>query len=462
MRQDILEGDAVALLPTLASASIQAFITSPPYWGLRDYGIPPTAWPEISYAPMVGLPALVIPPMVCCLGLESTPEAFIAHLVHIFRLAAPALKKDGTCWVNLGDTYSGSRCGGNSAAITGRGVHESVRARKQVREAQTLSRRRDRTPIPRSDVQVGGLQPKNLVGIPWRFALAMQADGWYLRQDIIWAKPNPMPESCTDRCTKAHEYLFLFAKSKKYYFDHKAISEPLAASSEARLAQDIEQQNGSARAHGGLKTMKAVGGRPQLQRALQLAQEKGLTDEHIAALRACGIVDGKTGITQTGNGRNTKQVEMLAEEARTALGSYYREFLTGKRTSGNLARKSRPDAPESHQGHQAGSVPWDDADGLRNKRDVWTVATKPYAEAHFAVMPPALVTPCVLAGSRVGDIICDMFSGSGTTGEEAMIHGRGFVGIEASPANVQLHHKRWRNLQMALQISHERKEDVAA
>ncbi|UOR06264.1 site-specific DNA-methyltransferase [Hymenobacter aerilatus] len=381
---NILAGDCINGLPTLAPSIVQTIITSPPYWGLRDYGIAPTEWPEISYAPMAGLPALVIPAMTCCLGLEATPEAFIGHLLHVFRLAAPALRKDGTAWVNLGDTYSGSRCGGNTGIIqgkqSGRGRAESVGARKQVLQAQTESRRRDRTAVPRSDVQVGGLQAKNLVGIPWRFALAMQADGWILRQDIIWHKPNPMPESTVDRCTKAHEYIFLFSKSKQYYFDHKAIAEPLASSSVARLAQDLEQQEGSARAYGGgAKLMKAV-----------------------------------------------------------------------KRTSGNLERKPRPDAPESQVGNQMGSVPWVDADDLRNKRSVWSVATKPYSEAHFAVFPPALIEPCILAGSRPGDVVLDMFSGSGTTGQEALRHGRAYIGMEAKPENVKLHHKRMRGLQYQL------------
>ncbi|WP_400190705.1 DNA-methyltransferase [Hymenobacter sp. B81] len=455
MRSQLIQNDCVAALPTLEACSVQAFITSPPYWGLRDYGVPPTSWPEVRYAPMAGLPEVVVPAMECCLGLEPTPEAFIGHLLHVFRLAAPALKADGTCWVNLGDTYSGSRCGGNTGVIqgkqSGRGRAESVAARKQVLDARTQSRRRDRTEVPRSDVQVGGLPAKNLVGIPWRFAFAMQADGWYLRQDIIWAKPNPMPESCTDRCTKAHEYLFLFSKSPRYYFNHVAIAEPLAASSVARLAQDLEQQNGSDRAYGGgAQPMKAVQARPQLLRALELAEKGGLTEAHLDAIRACGIADGKTLETQTGAGRNTEQVQQLAEEARQVLGSYYREFLAGRRSSGNAERKPRPEGPEDSGKNQCGHVPWEDETGLRNKRSVWTVATKPYSEAHFAVFPPELILPCILAGSRVGDLVCDMFSGSGTTGQEAIRLGRHYLGIEAKPANIGLHRKRIGGLQTVM------------
>jgi DNA modification methylase len=213
----ILVGDALDRLREIADGSIQTCVTSPPYWGLRDYGDDDQ------------------------LGLESTPTEFVEKLCEVFDQVWRVLADDGTLWVNLGDSYAGaslSRASNNGRAGYGK-----------PREG-TFSRLGD------------GLKSKELVGIPWRFAFAMQDRGWYLRQDIIWAKPNPMPESVTDRCTKSHEYIFLLTKNPRYYFDSEAIREPLAESSLSRLAQDIDGQTGSARANGGAKTngtMKALG-----------------------------------------------------------------------------------------------------------------------------------------------------------------------------------------------------------
>ena len=173
----ILAGDCLAQLKTLPDASVQCCVTSPPYWGLRDYGVEGQ------------------------LGLESTPDAYVQKMVQVFREVRRVLKDDGTCWVNLGDSYSAG---------------SSNPSPKHSTDNVGMVRR------------VGDLAPKNLVGIPWRVAFALQADGWYLRSDIIWAKPNPMPESVTDRPTKAHEYLFLLTKSERYFYDAKSIGEPLS------------------------------------------------------------------------------------------------------------------------------------------------------------------------------------------------------------------------------------------
>lgn len=207
---------------------VQTIVTSPPYWGLRDYGVGGQ------------------------IGQEPTLREFIDALVDVFELCRELLADDGTAWVNMGDAYVGSRgapWGPSEASKTAR--------------AMTQSRRRDDAPIPRSDVRVEGLKPKDVMGQPWRLAFALQDAGWYLRQDIIWHKPNPMPESVRDRCTKAHEYLFLLSKSERYYFDAEAIAQPLAETSIGRLAQpNIENQAGSYRvprkANG---AMKAVGPR---------------------------------------------------------------------------------------------------------------------------------------------------------------------------------------------------------
>jgi DNA modification methylase len=212
----ILIGDCIQTMRTLEAGSVQTCVTSPPYFGLRDYGHEGQ------------------------IGLELTPEAFVAALVAVFREVHRLLRDDGTLWLNLGDSYANdSKWGGSSGGKHAAALHGP-------------------TGIGRSKVNTG-LKPKELIGIPWRVAFALQADGWYLRQDIIWSKPNPMPESVTDRCTKSHEYLFLLSKSPRYYYDAEAIKEPAAASSVARLSQDVANQQGSNRVPG--KTngpMKAV------------------------------------------------------------------------------------------------------------------------------------------------------------------------------------------------------------
>lgn len=181
---DIIQGDCLEVLNTLDDTSIDCCVTSPPYWGLRDYGVEEQ------------------------LGLENTPEEYIGKLVSIFREVRRVLKDEGTLWLNLGDCYAGS----NSA-----GIEDNKAAGKGSRKTVIKER---------PNKVVKGLKPKDLVGIPWRVAFALQADGWYLRSDIIWHKPNPMPESVRDRPTKAHEYIFLMSKSPRYYYDQDAIREP--------------------------------------------------------------------------------------------------------------------------------------------------------------------------------------------------------------------------------------------
>jgi len=181
---EVHQGDCLEVLRTLPDESIHCCVTSPPYWGLRDYGVDGQ------------------------LGLESTPEEYVAKMVEVFREVKRVLRKDGNCWLNLGDSYCGT---GN------KGDYKDLKY-KEGRNGQAVA----------LNHKIEGLKPKDLIGIPWRVAFALQADGWYLRQDIIWHKPNPMPESVTDRCTKAHEYIFLLSKSRHYYYDHEAIKEPAA------------------------------------------------------------------------------------------------------------------------------------------------------------------------------------------------------------------------------------------
>ena len=326
MEATILIGDVLKRLADIPDGSVQCCVTSPPYWGLRDYGNEGQ------------------------LGLEETPELYVSNMVSVFREVKRVLADDGVLWLNLGDSYSGSGKGAYGDGI----VRLSEKSKKQSTSEGTTS-----GVFLKKDA---GLKPKDLIGIPWRVAFALQQDGWYLRQDIIWHKPNPMPESVRDRCTKSHEYLFMLTKSPKYYFDSAAIAEPLAESSKQRLAQDIENQRGSDRVPGKTNgTMKAV---------------------------SSGIRFG---------------------------GSKY------------------GDSDDPKHATKSGNTWVAEPDGKRNRRSVWTITTKGFKGAHFAVMPEALVEPCILASSRPGDTVLDPFTGSGTVAVVALRHGRNFVGTELNP-----------------------------
>jgi DNA modification methylase len=298
----IIVGDNRQTLKQLETGSVQCVVTSPPYFGLRDYG-------EDDQ-----------------IGLEATPQEFVEQLCLVFDEVWRVLKDDGTIWVNLGDSYAAFRDSKSSP--------DSLRSGDGTKVAGASNRNP-------SNLRKAGLKHKDLIGVPWRFAFAMQERGWYLRQDIIWAKPNPMPESVTDRCTKSHEYIFLMSKSPRYFYDNEAIKE------DSIWANDV----------------RAGAGR-------------------IA-------YDGKR-----------QGIEGQGQEAFVSI--------TDK----------------------------------RNKRSVWSVNTKPYREAHFAVYPTELIEPCILAGSKEGDTILDPFSGSGTTGEVALKHGRNYVGLELNPDYAALSERR--------------------
>ncbi|WP_088832696.1 DNA-methyltransferase [Paenibacillus tyrfis] len=366
-----LYGDCRLVMPTLPADYYHTCVTSPPYWGLRDYGIPPSEWPEVTYTPMPGLPSITVPAWTGCLGLEPTPEMFVGHMVLVFREVWRVLRKDGTLWLNFGDTYAGSAKGRNADG-TGNpgGMHKQHVGQFSGK-------------IIYKDHLTDALKPKDLVGIPWRVAFALQADGWYLRMDNIWNKPNCMPESVRDRPTKAHEYVFLFSKRKKYFYNAEAIMEPLTTSSIARLSQDIEKQAGSSRANGGAKSngaMKAVGGSK-----------------------------GAFGPQQS------------------------------RRRSGNSKRKygDERDRPNSHLG---GSIPWEGS--MRNKRSVWIVPTSQFSEAHFATFPEKIPEVCILAGSPVGGHVLDPFGGSGTTMKVALENNRECTLIDINPEYIEMQKRR--------------------
>ncbi len=284
-------GDCREIMRKWAESGIKAqtCVTSPPYYGLRDYGHDGQ------------------------IGLEETPTEYINAMVEVFRCVWDVLEDDGTVWLNIGDSYSSHKdCKSIPQSLAKGTAKENAHAidigKSRVRDSKMLKSQ--------------GLKNKDLIGIPWMLAFALRADGWYLRQDIIWHKPNPMPESMRDRCTKAHEYIFLLSKNEKYYYDIDAIQE------QAIYAGDDRGSRGDSRRGTEANSMS-----------------------------------GKTGET-------------------------------------------------------------------RNKRSVWSVTTKPYSGAHFAVFPPDLIEPCIMAGAPIGGIVLDPFMGSGTTAQVAQNLGRKYLGCE--------------------------------
>lgn len=273
-----LIGDCMDHLKQLPDLSINCCVTSPPYYGLRDYGVDGQ------------------------IGLEDTPDGYIARLVGVFGEVKRVLRDDGTLWINIGDSYAANRT--YQVPSTKGGAKHGP--------GQAAGGKGSRVP--------DGMKSKDLIGIPWMLAFALRKDGWYLRQDIIWHKPNVMPESVKDRCTKAHEYIFMLTKSEKYHFDSESIKEDAAR---------YQNADGTAR-------------------------------------------EG----------------------------------------------------------------------GKRNRRSVWTIPTKPFKEAHFAVFPPALIEPCIKAGCIEGGTVLDPFGGSGTTGEVTSYLGRKAILIELNPEYAKIAAKR--------------------
>ncbi len=488
-------GDALTVLASMPDQSVDCIVTSPPYLGLRDYGVTGTDWPAVTYPPMHGLPVVDVPAMTCPLGLEPDPAAYIGHLVAIFREARRVLACDGTLFLNLGDSYStgkqpsagGSPCGMDGTALAGcqggdcpstcrcdghqacvaasshtarsdtppargsgpcasdpsldrKGSHcscpdgldstrpsltpQSSRATRGQQQTPTLARAQplaspESTPAessqphlaecsrsdsrecaqrePRSYVcdaprcgrswvcTCGTSQPsdssadrrmgkessgsawgestikflpsKNMLGIPWQLAFALQADGWILRSDTIWAKPNGMPESTKDRPSRKHEHVFLFAKSGRYWFDLDAIREPLAHPAD----------------------------RPQNSWA-----------------------------------RDTKEADVPGQRSRQ-----HRLDRPGKGGGSNLRPTGRQHLTP-------------DTNGGRNPGDVWTIPTSPFPQAHYAVMAPRLAERLVTSGCKPGGVVLDPFSGAGTTGMVAGRHGRRYIGIDASTETLDL------------------------
>lgn len=366
-------------------------VTSPPYWGLRDYGIEGQ------------------------LGLEATPDEYIDAMVRVFRYVRLALTDDGTLWLNMGDSYVGSHRGGDTGTSGLQGSTAGQEKSKHARQKRA-SFRKDRLVTPRSDVVVPGLKEKDLVGMPWRLALALQRDGWYLRRDVIWHKPNPMPESCKDRPTTAHEYLFLLAKSERYFYDWRAIAEPTSPDTHARYA-------------------------------------RGRSDSHKWA-------DGGPGNQTIAKGFEHMRGQVVKPVAGWATGSKSHTAKDHARTDGDRDVKLRnktvvreKDAGWRQKNNDSFDAAMHDEPPVRNKRSVWTIATEPFKGAHFATFPTGLVAPCVLAGSEPGNVVLDPFMGSGTTGKVAMELGRHWYGTEVNPEYVALQADRVRQFGLPLAVA---------
>ncbi|PIG25463.1 DNA methylase [Janthinobacterium sp. 35] len=375
----ILIGDVREQLRTLAADSVHCCVTSPPYWGLRDYGIDGQ------------------------IGLEASPAEFIGVMVDVFEEVRRVLRPDGTCWINMGDSYAtgagkvNTAPGGGTQGERWTGVRGDDKAPARGPMTQP-----NRMPQP-------GLKPKDLCMMPHRLAIALQAAGWWVRQDIVWSKPNPMPESMRDRCTKSHEYIFLLTKSEKYYFDQDAICEPVSAGTHARLSQDVLRQVGSARANGGAKT-------------------NGMMNP---VARGVGV---RFGHGTDSTARQRGRVKSMAADvidtsanARMGHGSGWRKLETDDSGIKNNASFD-----------QAMAI----MPATRNKRSVWTMVTQSFKEAHFATFPTELPETCIKAGCPPGGTVLDPFFGAGTTGLVADRLQRDCIGIELNPAYAEIARKR--------------------
>lgn len=344
----IIEGDCRDILRTLPDESVHCIVTSPPYWGLRDYGVAGQ------------------------IGLEASVHDWVLELVRVFREARRVLRADGTLWLNLGDSYVGTRgaaWGPSDAAGKARGMTAA---------AMTASRRRDDAPVPRSDVRVAGLKPKDMIGQPWRVAFALQADGWWLRSEIIWHKLNPMPESATDRPTKAHETIFLLSKSAKYFYDAEAIAEKASPNTNARYASAKGQPFGMSNWTRGGDDHSAV-------------------DHSRRKLETTGV----------GFGHGYDKTPKPRAKQNASFDAAMREMRD-----------------------------------TRNSRTVWPLVSEPFKEAHFATFPTEVPRRGILAGCPEGGTVLDPFGGAGTTGLVADRLQRDAILIELSPAYADMARRR--------------------
>lgn len=418
----VLVGDCRSELARLVKAGVRAqtCVTSPPYWGLRDYGTGIWVGGDPACAHTVGgqVPDSKAPGSIAAgvrpgvdaskcrrcgarridqqIGLEAEPVEYVASLVDVFRLVRQVLADDGTLWLNLGDSYAGTRAPG----------------------AQTCSRRRDDAPIPRSDVRVAGLKPKDLVGIPWMVAFALRADGWYLRSDIVWSKGNPMPESVTDRPTRAHEYLFLLAKSERYFYDAEAIKE--AAVSDHTSGNGFQRParlsyRDARGARGSMDEWAQVGGRRN-RRSVWHVNTRPYKGAHFATFPP-DLVEPCVLAGTSARGHcpvcGARWLRVVGRETAFA---------------GHSALAGRTAAQINGSGKHLGGVNGGNV-GLKSG---------PVVASQTLGWEPS----CACGVEPVPDVVLDPFMGSGTTAAVAIRHGHSFIGCELNPAYSALQAER--------------------
>lgn len=406
----IYEGCCYRVLKTFADKSVHCIITSPPYWALRDYKVKPTDWPAVTYS-LFGF-EIIIPAQTCCLGLEKDLFAFIGHLVLIFRECRRVLRDDGTMWVNMGDSYAVSSMTGGNNSFNKQGVYKSERQHFNKKNLASF------------------LKPKDMVGVPWMLAFALREDGWYLRQDIIWSKPNPMPESVNDRCTKSHEYIFLFTKSKKYFFDAKAIATPYKDKTLTTFGCEVKGNGDGS----GLVASENWANSLQIRKPKEWMGFGMFKD----ATKFNGKNKGKRHLSDgvmpqhknlQDKGQPVHSMHVARVTPKTATQKEAEAYgINGK---GFIGHSGHYDA----NGNIIG-------DGKANKRSVWEVSTFAFKDAHFATFPPNLIIDCVKAGCPEGGVVMDIFGGSGTTAEVSSKLNRNWVLIEIGNHNVQIAKKR--------------------
>lgn len=420
----IILGDAIdSMKERLLPKSVHTIVTSPPYWGLRDYGLEPRHWPAMEYS-IFGM-TIQVPEMTCCLGLESTPQAFVGHMVLVFREAWRVLRDDGTLWLNLGDSYAGSG--------KAKGDKHMSKYKQGTNRALTTNNVGEIHSYYKSE----RIKPKDLIGIPWMVAYALRDEGWYLRQDIIWQKPNPMPESVFDRTTKAHEYIFLLSKRPNYYYDAEAIKtdtidpegdlrkyanqnwnnksapDEFRNGIRPRSSGNKQRKNGSERdcpegtGSNVCSSVPRVGTKAN-KRSVWTVSTKAFAGAHFATFPPDLIVDCiKAGTSEHG---------CCAECGKPYERITTKELMPTNKASYNSNTDKRDmDADLQDQGSNRQKDGHKPGWAYKTETTGWQKMCKCEAEA---------IKPCV---------VFDMFSGSGTTAEVSGKLGRDWIAIEASP-----------------------------
>ena len=407
----LLLGNCLDVLSTLPESSVQCCVTSPPYWGLRNYGVDGQ------------------------LGLEETPDAYVANMVAVFRAVRRVLRDDGTLWLNLGDSYSGAAGGNNRGEGAGGG-----KERGKAMGFGTLPKRKDLE---------GGLKHKDLAGIPWRVAFALQADGWWLRQDIIWHKPNPMPESVTDRCTKAHEYIFLLTKSARYYYDNEAVKEPQICSDPRLIKSGIvrSREYGYSTKENELRT----GNRKYDDVPINYAGNGTNVKGHKG--NSMNTLDGK---------RNKRSVWTVS--TKPFKGAHFATFppdliepciLAGSAAKccavcyapwERVVKQGLPAPEPAHRNPtkrlepgQAGNA---DAGNMGFRASKLSGQEMSKWKAENPDRTVGWEPTCECGGETQPSMVLDPFSGAGTTGAVAVQHGRRYIGIELNPDYLEMSRKR--------------------